>query len=280
MTKPSRFLIAIVITLESAQAANIITPDPINPGIAQRTAGALSDAEVSKLTKAAEQVGHSTGYYRNGCQSRAHVLWASLPDAYRNRVGKIWVFQPSSHSFFRKQGAIKTRLDSEVRWDFHVALSFQGPKGEEFVLDLALGSRPIPVQQWFSSFEIPDQSLSISSAGDLYSYYSTNSVATGFYKYEGDSLNGSWALEDAAFDTVGARLVSNPAECPSLSALASDAINAKAELESATFETKHSGPSCAALRDLYRAQCDRLEKLLPLWSRSAGTVRCGVQRPR
>lgn len=269
-------LLAPFIISTAASAANINTPEAINLAIESRAPGTLNTQEIAQLTKAANALGHSTGYYRNGCQSRAHIFWSSLPDNIRSRVGKIWLFQPSAASYFNKFEPIRTSKDSAVTWGFHVALSFRDAKGTELVLDLALGAAPVTNQQWFDSFSVPDGSWTLQTTGEYYSFNAMNNVVTGFYKYVGDSLSNSWALEDAAFDAVGARLVSNPSECPTLAQHASEAIACKTALASVDFSAEHSAPGCESLRVLYRAECARIEKLLPGWAKSPGKTRCGV----
>ena len=244
----------------------LVPPEARNPFMRQREAGALLAAELQEVQSAATNVGVETGYYRNGCQSRAHAAWLSLPRHIQTRVGKIWIFQPSLHSYFRRREAILTKLDSGVRWDYHVALVFDTPSDGEQVLDMALGANWMSIDDWLAQFTVPDESLLVTTAGDYYAYFSAGGVMTGFHDYSGLSCEQKWIPGDLAFEKVGKALLEDPTACPSLNEYAESSIKGKAELEHHDFESRHAGTRCQELRDVYLRESKRVLELLPGWA--------------
>jgi len=231
----------------------------------------LSLRELSRLIQTAEDIGVHTGYYRNGCQSRAHAVWAALPADVRAKVGKIWLFQPSAYAPILKQRSIRHPEDPVITWDFHVALSFKA-NGVERILDLALGKDPLTSDQWLSSFDAPSRSLLIRTDGKYYSYNSNGKALDNFYEYVGDACKQSWMIDDVAFDKVGARLLAKPEACPSLAALSSNAVGAKSELQAATYATKHPEAGCATLKQLFLSERVRITGLVDKWARPNGCL--------
>jgi Glutaminase len=97
---------------------------------------------------------------------------APLRTQLQPRVGKIWLFQPSLHSYFRKREAILITQDPGVRWDYHVALVFHTESDGEQVLDMALGRQLMSVDEWIGQYEVPDNSVLVTTTGSYYSYFS------------------------------------------------------------------------------------------------------------
>lgn len=254
----------------------LIRPDPRNPFMQQRAPGALSATELEELRSAATLVGVSTGYYRNGCQSRAHAAWLRLPPQLQSRVGKIWIFQPSHHSYFRKQESILFTQDPGVRWDYHVALVFQTESGEEKVLDMALGKQFISVDEWISQYKVPDNSLLVTTTGSYYSYFSAGGVMTGFFEYSGSSCANKWVPGDLGYEKVGKVLLEDTLGCPSMNVFVSSSKAGKAELEHPDFANRHPGTRCEMLRQLYLTESERVLELLPGWAKPNGSDKCTV----
>lgn len=241
--------------------------------VARPPSGTLSAQEVSLVVDAGAKVGFRTGYYRNGCQSRVHVLWAALPKDIRAKIGKIWVFQPSIYAPILKQKAIGHPDDVEVKWDFHVALLFEDNGGVERIVDLALGNEPIPLQRWLSTFAVPDKSLLIRTDGKYYSYNLSGGALNSMYEYVGNSCLNAWMIEDVAFDKVGAQLLADSNACATLVQYSSNAIAAKNELNSSNFDSKHPGAGCATLKNLFFSERARVLGLVDDWARPDGCAK-------
>jgi len=231
----------------------------------------LTAQDLGRVIETAAAIGFHTGYYRNGCQSRAHALWAALPANIRAKVGKIWLFQPWIYAPILKRRAIRHPDDKEITWDFHVALRFKS-NGVERVLDLALGKEPISPEQWLTSFDAPNKSLLIRTEGKYYSYNLTGGSLSDFYEYAGDACRQSWMIDDVAFDKVGAQLLARPEGCATLAAYSSNAVGAKNELQAATFAARHPGAGCAALKNLYFSERTRVLGLVDKWARPDGCL--------
>jgi hypothetical protein len=242
----------------------------------QRALGFLSATELEELRSAATLVGVSTGYYRNGCQSRAHAAWLRLSPQLQPRVGKIWLFQPSLHSYFRKKEAILFTQDPGVRWDYHVALVFNTASGREQVLDMALGTQLMSVDEWVGQYKVPDNSMLVTTTGSYYAYFSAGGVMTGFHDYSGASCAGKWIPGDLGYEKVGKALLEDPTGCPSMNGFGGSSINGKAELERSDFANQHSGARCERLRQLYIAESARVLDLLPLWAKPNERGACTI----
>lgn len=229
----------------------------------------LTPQELARVVEVGAALGFRTGYYRNGCQSRAHALWAALPTDIRSKVGKIWLFQPSIYAPILKQRAIPHPDDNKIAWDFHVALSLKSD-GVERILDLALGKEPMSSEQWLKTFRAPDKALLIRTDGKYYSYNVTGGAISDFYEYNGKSCKQSWMIEDVAFDKVGAQLLARPETCPTLAKHSSNAIDAKKEIKASDFSSNHPGAGCAALKDLFFNERTRILSLVDNWAKPEG----------
>lgn len=171
-------------------------------------------------------------YVYSGCHDRAHAAYMLLPLDLRDKVMKVWVVAPKAYTI-GVGGSISLASAPEglpnVRWGYHVALAYTGPKGIR-LLDPSLAPKTsLSLDAWFQKLRYPSLTFWTLTEGAAYLFFPENNnlffrtdsgdyvpkdtsymrnsvVWTGnYHKYEGKSVEDRFIPEALARDEIGVR---------------------------------------------------------------------------
>lgn len=142
----------------------------------------------------------------NGCQSRAHVTFLKLETAAPGKVFKIWLFSEQLVAPVDRSSIDYTLQNGWTsRWNYHVAVAYTAPDGQNLVVDTLLSPRAQRLEAWARRFVYRGHALAMFTSGQSYSFYLaprtihgvTHEVLSGFYPYSGvtqQSRDGAKAI--------------------------------------------------------------------------------------